>query len=75
MLYAGTRSTVKSTFGGGHIKDELFATNQVFTAFCYFQTTNLDCDAIMSISLLPPSIPITPATYLLSPPTYHCHAK
>lgn len=28
MLYAGTRSTVKSTFGGGHIKDELFATNQ-----------------------------------------------
>jgi hypothetical protein len=29
MLYAATRATLKSTFGGGHIKDELFATHQV----------------------------------------------
>ena len=29
MLYAATRATLKSTFGGGHIKEELFATNKV----------------------------------------------
>ncbi|XP_028407939.1 twinfilin-1-like [Dendronephthya gigantea] len=28
MLFAATRATLKSTFGGGHIKDELFATHK-----------------------------------------------
>lgn len=28
MLFAATRATLKSTFGGGHIKDELFATSK-----------------------------------------------
>ena len=30
MLYAATRATLKSAFGGGHIKDELFATRRVW---------------------------------------------
>ena len=29
MLYAGTRTTMKLEFGGGHIADEVFATIQV----------------------------------------------
>lgn len=29
MLYAATRATVKKEFGGGHIKDEIFATTKV----------------------------------------------
>ncbi|RMX52925.1 hypothetical protein pdam_00010970, partial [Pocillopora damicornis] len=28
MLFAGTKATLKQEFGGGHIKDELFGTNQ-----------------------------------------------
>ena len=33
MLYAGTRSTVKQEFGGGHIADELFGTAKVWIVF------------------------------------------
>lgn len=33
MLYAGTRATLKSTFGGGHIKDELFATSKADASY------------------------------------------
>ncbi|CAB4007537.1 twinfilin-1 isoform X2 [Paramuricea clavata] len=33
MLYAATRATLKSTFGGGHIKDELFATHQADASY------------------------------------------
>lgn len=33
MLYAGTRSTVKQEFGGGHIADELFGTAKVWISF------------------------------------------
>lgn len=33
MLYAGTRATLKSTFGGGHIKDELFATTMADASY------------------------------------------
>lgn len=29
MLYAATRATLKKEFGGGHIKDEIFATAKV----------------------------------------------
>lgn len=29
MLYAATRATLKKEFGGGHIKDEIFATSKV----------------------------------------------
>lgn len=29
MLYAATRATLKKEFGGGHIKDEIFATTKV----------------------------------------------
>lgn len=29
MLYAATRATLKKEFGGGHIKDEVFATAKV----------------------------------------------
>ena len=29
MLYAGTRTTMKLEFGGGHIADEIFATIKV----------------------------------------------
>ena len=29
MLYAGTRTTMKLEFGGGHIAEEVFATLQV----------------------------------------------
>lgn len=28
MLFAGTKATLKQEFGGGHIKDEIFGTNQ-----------------------------------------------
>ncbi|KAM7396993.1 hypothetical protein PAMP_019992 [Pampus punctatissimus] len=31
MLYAATRATLKKEFGGGHIKDEIFATTKVQT--------------------------------------------
>ena len=30
MLFAGTKATLKTEFGGGHIKDELFGTHEVF---------------------------------------------
>lgn len=29
MLYAATRATLKTEFGGGHIKDEMFVTEKV----------------------------------------------
>lgn len=32
MLYAATRATLKKEFGGGHIKDEIFATTKVCLA-------------------------------------------
>ncbi|KAH0616616.1 hypothetical protein JD844_027869 [Phrynosoma platyrhinos] len=34
MLYAATRATLKKEFGGGHIKDEVFGTNQVCILKC-----------------------------------------
>lgn len=30
MLYAATRATVKKEFGGGHVKDEMFGTVEVW---------------------------------------------
>jgi len=30
MLYAGTRTTMKLEFGGGHIAEEIFATLKVY---------------------------------------------
>ena len=36
MLFAGTKATLKQEFGGGHIKDELFGTNQVCNILCNF---------------------------------------
>lgn len=29
MLYAATRATLKKEFGGGHLKNEIFATSKV----------------------------------------------
>lgn len=35
MLYAATRATLKKEFGGGHIKDEIFATAKVECPTCH----------------------------------------
>lgn len=38
MLYAATRATLKKEFGGGHIKDEIFATTKVDQRLFYTLT-------------------------------------
>ncbi|XP_064310056.1 twinfilin-2 isoform X1 [Phalacrocorax carbo] len=45
MLYAATRATVKKEFGGGHIKDEMFATVKEDVSLSGYQKHVSSCSA------------------------------
>ena len=46
MLFAGTKATLKTEFGGGHIKDELFGTVPV----CHYHHHHHHQKALLTVS-------------------------
>lgn len=49
MLYAATRATLKKEFGGGHIKDEIFATAKVECHLSQHQLNRKGLVAVMCV--------------------------